>query len=630
MKCYVVFVIFSIFITVSLSYFMEGEDGDTEYSKIIPGAWILHIPAGFEVAKKIADAEGFQNMYEIPRLKLFHMYDLKPSEETEEHISIRLSKYTEEITYATPSRREKVAPFEYTDRYYCAGPKNDHYITNRPHFYSDPLYHMQWYLRSCSDLEGSERSSNYDMKIVQAWDEFKVTGNGIVVLVIDNGVFIDHKELRNRISLKYSKNYTTKPKTNNPTPENFKEDHGTKCAGIIAMEANNGVCGVGIAPKATIGGQKYVVGHSYDVPDVAEALTYEAEEVHIVSMSMGEFESKAFIWQRPEPTTALDYGIQNGRGGKGIIYVFPSGNGKREGETCSSDGSLQMIHKIVVGGAKHNGSASDYAEGCASVMVVSHSGNGNPYAHIVPDMGSDDACDDNFNGTSAGCPVVAAIIALLLEANPNLTWRDVKYAIAWTSEIAPLAKNRGWVKNAAGFHVNFDFGFGLINAYELILLGKNFPGTTPALNMCVEEHTLRDDEKTISGMQSTGIRFVVNGCRDTPQEIKFLEFVEVTVSIQHPARGFLQIMLTSPGKTVTQLLPPRKQDRSDIEIKNFSFLSVHNWGEQPEGEWLIELIDTSGRLEGTLGDVVMTFYGTKEQPELYKRGPRKYAEFSFK
>ena len=33
--------------------------------------------------------------------------------------------------------------------------------------------------------------------------------------------------------------------------------HGTKCAGEIAAEANNGICGVGVAFNASIGGKCY-------------------------------------------------------------------------------------------------------------------------------------------------------------------------------------------------------------------------------------------------------------------------------------------------------------------------------------------------------------------------------------
>lgn len=33
--------------------------------------------------------------------------------------------------------------------------------------------------------------------------------------------------------------------------------HGTRCAGVIAMKANNSFCGVGIAPSVTLGGNDY-------------------------------------------------------------------------------------------------------------------------------------------------------------------------------------------------------------------------------------------------------------------------------------------------------------------------------------------------------------------------------------
>ena len=75
----------------------------------------------------------------------------------------------------------------------------------------------------------------------------------------------------------------------------------------------------------------------------------------------------------------------------------------------------------------------------------------------------------------------------------------MKHAIAWTSEVAPLSDNPGWTKNGAGFWVNYDFGFGLINAYELVELAKNFPGTrspdylgyTPPMNTCLVGYKLK-------------------------------------------------------------------------------------------------------------------------------------------
>ena len=40
---------------------------------------------------------------------------------------------------------------------------------------------------------------------------------------------------------------------------------------------------------------------------------------------------------------------------------------------------------------------------------------------------------NSMNGTSSATPVTSGSIALILEANPKLTWRDVKYILAKTA-----------------------------------------------------------------------------------------------------------------------------------------------------------------------------------------------------
>lgn len=50
-------------------------------------------------------------------------------------------------------------------------------------------------------------------------------------------------------------------------------------------------------------------------------------------------------------------------------------------------------------------------------------------------------------GTSASAPLAAGLVALALEANPNLTWRDVQYLVVMTSKSEPLEKESGWATN---------------------------------------------------------------------------------------------------------------------------------------------------------------------------------------
>lgn len=40
-----------------------------------------------------------------------------------------------------------------------------------------------------------------------------------------------------------------------PRYEDPRNKHGTRCAGVIVMQANNGKCGVGIAYNAKVGGK---------------------------------------------------------------------------------------------------------------------------------------------------------------------------------------------------------------------------------------------------------------------------------------------------------------------------------------------------------------------------------------
>lgn len=64
-----------------------------------------------------------------------------------------------------------------------------------------------------------------------------------------------------------------------------------------------------------------------------------------------------------------------------------------------------------------------------------------------------------------------------------MTWRDVQYLLVWTSQVAPLSDNCGWNKNKAGFLFSVDFGFGLVNAYKLVKLAKEWKNV-PEMSSC--------------------------------------------------------------------------------------------------------------------------------------------------
>lgn len=68
-------------------------------------------------------------------------------------------------------------------------------------------------------------------------------------------------------------------------------------------------------------------------------------------------------------------------------------------------------------------------------------------------------CTSNFGGTSAAAPLTAGVIALILEVNPTLGWRDVQ-GILISSAFKNSPTDDGWKSNGAGYHINHKFGFG--------------------------------------------------------------------------------------------------------------------------------------------------------------------------
>lgn len=106
-------------------------------------------------------------------------------------------------------------------------------------------------------------------------------------------------------------------------------------------------------------------------------------------------------------------------------------------------------------------------------MAVSYS-SGSPTDAKVVTTDWYHRCTIDHTGTSAAAPIASGIIALLLQARPDLTWRDVHHLVVYTSDFTRLTDNRGWRRNAAGLMYNSRFGFGLLDAYALVKTAVNW------------------------------------------------------------------------------------------------------------------------------------------------------------
>lgn len=120
---------------------------------------------------------------------------------------------------------------------------------------------------------------------------------------------------------------------------------------------------------------------------------------------------------------------------------------------------------------------------------------------------------------------------------------------------------------------------------------------------------------------------VSNGCpADSSSAIDHLEHVQVHVRMSHERRGDLSISLISPSGTKSDILSERRLDSSKDGI-NFTFMTVHNWGENPSGKWTLVVQDnpsgevTSGSQRGILESWSLTLYGTVGPLENHRGSP---------
>ena len=151
---------------------------------------------------------------------------------------------------------------------------------------------------------------------------------------------------------------------------------------------------------------------------------------------------------------ALTDAVTTGRGGKGTIFVFASGN-----DVVSSlnfQGWQFTRFTIAVGAVGKQGHHASYSTAGAALLICAPGGD-LEYSvnHVVAKPGG--TCGDVGVGTSYAAPVVSGVVALMLEAAPGLTWRDVQGVLVHTSKKTD-PDDSSWATNGAGLSHSYKYG----------------------------------------------------------------------------------------------------------------------------------------------------------------------------
>lgn len=539
---------------------------------------------------------------------------------------------------------------------------------------NDPLALEQWYLdntgqKAYADRAGVIGGGTLGLEMAYGWG---LTGASVKVAVLDSGLEIAHEDLQANV-VPGSWNFVTG--TSNPTPPttDVDGDHGTSVSGIIAMVYGNGKGGMGVASGAKLNG--YNILENQTVENYLKAMgssiaSPASSDVWVFNESYGTNAVEP-VPVNPAIEAQYLYGTDTLRGGKGALYVKSAGNGFEgyewgrpeqlaecraayaAGLSCQNanmEGENALPYLVVVGALNASGKKSTYSTAGASIWVSapggeygmneSTAGAGRPDCDYQPAMVTTDRstcqygyarsdatrsrfarggspnvnCDytNTFNGTSSAAPSTSGAIALLLDARPSLTWREVKHILAATAykidaDIAPktvtlsdgeYVAEPGWTVNAAGYHFHNWYGFGAVYVDSAVLMARTFVAgslglfqQTPWVESAAGSQAIPDSSRV--GVSST-LAVPASPAALTVEEM------QVEVVVDHPAPGDLGFELVSPAGTRSVLMNVRNGFGPATGTTQAVMLSNAFYGEPAVGSWTLRVVDGLATHTGSL------------------------------
>ena len=464
---------------------------------------------------------------------------------------------------------------------------------------NDPKFPDQWHLQNTGQTSGV---SGEDVNITGAWNAYK--GTGIVIGIVDDGLDWSHPDLDDYYEPTLDYDYCQDD--GDPSPASNKA-HGTASAGVAAGVGDNNLGVSGSAPMAGLAGLKLIACSTTDIRE-SSALGHERQDIDIYSNSWGPSDDGETL-QGPGPLmmAAMENDALLGRGGLGNIITWAAGNGLDDNDNSNYDGYANLRYTIAVTAVTHYGVQSYYAEPGANILVASPSNGDGEGITTTDNQGSGgytaNDYTDTFGGTSSATPLVSGVIALMLEANANLTWRDVQHILVHTSRQNDASTSvTSWATNGAGHDVSHKYGFGVVDAGAAVTLSETWTNVNDETSattgtLSCSQCNIPDNNAnlvTVNTMVSEPIR---------------AENVDVIVDITHQSRGDLEVVLTSPSGTQSVL--SEKHNDGGADYNNWRFSTVHNWDEDCRGEWTLTVEDKKSGNVGTLDSWELVLYGTE-------------------
>lgn len=580
---------------------------------------------------------------------------------------------------------------------------------------TEPLYTFQWalnYAASYFNAFPETFGGGLDLNVEPVHRQ-GIKGQGVNVLVLDSGTDLRNEDLLPNADFDMSWNFLTQQ--NDPYPSLVKPDdapHGTAVAGMIAA-AQNGKGVMGIAPQAKIGGANFLDASAEVFASYGGAPW--SSKAHVFNASYGADRSTApYESDVGNEETIAGRGLKKLRDGKGAVFIKAAGNSFEPGLCgrgpayfdCTNPANDVLVLEsniITVAALNAQGRASSYSSAGSVVWVTGMGGEfggsgnygeggadndgptifstdlrgcihgysrgnaGTPYLRGQTERnGKPDNpnCDYAYmNGTSAATPTISGVAALILSANPALTWRDMRDILRASARkvdadyihgspyggtmrygaLQDLSTNQptdkmgspadirdgaqafpmdlGWQKNAAGYEYSNWYGFGVPDAEKAVALALEY-GKNPKLSRSGDvqipdfsdfAYLQRDDlDDPDPDLENVHVRIGpfpyqrVTSLGTFKSGAQTVDQLQVRLSGENVCLGSLGIAAKSPAGTVSLLKLPNDHFKAygvnqftDYALGSFAF-----YGEPAQGDWEIFAIASNPDTQIEVAEII--------------------------
>ncbi len=335
---------------------------------------------------------------------------------------------------------------------------------------NDALFPNQWHLESTGQ---NGAKPNADVDIQGAWDVTRGDPS-VIVAMVDTGVELAHPDLvPNLVPGTDVLDNDSNPQATDYFFGLFTENHGTSTSGIACGAGDNGIGISGAAQHCKVMPIRFLSEFILVQPtiqDEADAFNFaRANGAAVINNSWGPSAAAAL----PASTkAAIDDCVANGRGGLGTMVFFAAGNSAVD---VATNGYAAYANTIAVSASTDQDLFASYSNFGNEIDFAAPSNGGVTTGTWTTDrFGSVgySAGDytDAFGGTSSASPLAAGIAALVLSANPYLSWDEVRDVMRTTTIKIDLA---GGAYDVNGH--SSKYGYGKVNANNAVHEALNRP-----------------------------------------------------------------------------------------------------------------------------------------------------------